>query len=51
MNLLIRTPPHRREMSSHYGKAGSVIVVGDVVYRNAHVILEVEVTELETQWL
>ena len=43
ISLLIRTPPHRREMSSHYGKAGSVIVVGDVVYRNAHDILDVEV--------
>ena len=43
MNLLIRTPPHRREMLTHCGKASSLIVVGDVVYRNTHDILEVEV--------
>ena len=43
ISLLIRTPPHRREMLTHCGKASSLIVVGDVVYRNAHDILDVEV--------
>ena len=43
ISLRIRTPPHRREMLTHCGKAGSLIVVGDVVYRSAHDILDVEV--------
>ena len=43
ISLLIRTPPHRREMLTHCGKAGSLIVVGDVVYRNAYDILDVDV--------
>ena len=48
IKLLIRTPPLRWEMLSHCGKAGSLIVVGDVVYRNAQDILDVEVPTHES---